>query len=69
MSDEDSVSAAGASASAQAVLASGFNLKEVSEWLGHCDIGTTANIYAHLQFQAKIDMGRKMSEHLFSAES
>ena len=31
----------------------GFNLKEVQEWLGHSDIGTTANIYGHLDSQSK----------------
>ena len=35
------------------LLANGFNLKDAQEWLGHSDIATTANVYAHL------DMGRK----------
>lgn len=51
---------------ASMLIAEGFNLKQVSEFLGHCDIGTTANIYAHLQFQSKIDMGTIMSERLFA---
>ena len=35
------------------LLANGFNLKDAQEWLGHSDIATTANVYAHL------DLGRK----------
>jgi integrase len=46
------------------LLAAGFSLKEIQEWLGHSDISTTANIYAHLQYKAKQDMAASMSEHL-----
>lgn len=38
---------------ASMLLAQGFQLKEVQEWLGHSDIGTTANIYGHLDFESK----------------
>lgn len=31
----------------------GIPLKEMQEWLGHSDIGTTANIYTHLSFEGK----------------
>lgn len=31
----------------------GIPLKEIQEWLGHSDIGTTANIYTHLTFEGK----------------
>lgn len=31
----------------------GIPLKEIQEWLGHSDIGTTANIYTHLNFEGK----------------
>ena len=31
----------------------GVNLKLIQEWLGHCDISTTMNIYAHLDTTAK----------------
>jgi len=31
----------------------GFNMKEISMWLGHGDIGTTMNLYAHLDMAAK----------------
>ena len=40
---------------ASLLIAQGFGLKDVQEWLGHADITLTANTYAHL------DMGRKKS--------
>jgi len=49
---------------ASLLLASGFSLKEIQEFLGHGDLGTTANIYAHLQFQAKKDMAASMQSKL-----
>ena len=38
------------------LLANGFSLKEIQEWLGHSDIATTANIYAHVLYKAKENM-------------
>ena len=35
------------------LVSKGFQLKDVQEWLGHSDIETTANIYAHLDLQRK----------------
>ena len=49
---------------ASLLLANGFSLKEIQEWLGHADISTTANIYAHLQYKAKQNMADTMSEKL-----
>jgi len=40
---------------ASMLIAQGFGLKDVQEWLGHADITLTANTYAHL------DMKRKQS--------
>ena len=40
---------------ASLLIAQGFGLKDVQEWLGHADITMTANVYAHL------DMKRKQS--------
>ena len=37
------------------LLNSGFNFKDIQDWLGHSDIGTTMNIYGHL------DTARKQS--------
>ena len=49
---------------ASMLLNNGFSLKEIQEFLGHGDLGTTANIYAHLQFQAKKDMAASMQSKL-----
>jgi len=34
----------------------GFNMKEIQMWLRHGDIGTTMNIYAHLDMSAKLNI-------------
>ena len=39
---------------ASLLLANGVQMKSIQEWLGHSDIGTTANTYSHLDFQNKI---------------
>ena len=49
---------------ASMLLANGFSLKDIQEWLGHGTLATTANIYAHLQFQAKQDMAASLEEKL-----
>ena len=49
---------------ASLLLANGFSLKEIQEFLGHGDLGTTANIYAHLQFQSKKNMAESMQNKL-----
>lgn len=35
------------------LLKQGVPMKQIQEWLGHSDISTTANIYAHLDSQSK----------------
>jgi site-specific recombinase XerD len=35
------------------LLKEGVPMKQIQEWLGHSDISTTANIYAHLDSQSK----------------
>ncbi|OUN84348.1 hypothetical protein B5G03_12980 [Gemmiger sp. An50] len=42
------------------LLADGYNMKCVSEFLGHCDIHTTMNIYAHVSNQTKKEMAGSM---------
>ncbi len=32
----------------------GVSLKEIQEWLGHSNISTTADIYAHMDFNKKL---------------
>jgi len=39
---------------ASLLLAAGVSMKEIQEWLGHSDFGTTANIYGHLGVNSKI---------------
>lgn len=46
---------------ASLLIDKGYDLKRVSEWLGHSDIGTTANIYGHLSFDNKKDTLNTMS--------
>jgi integrase len=46
------------------LLACGFSLKEIQEWLGHSDISTTSNIYAHLLYKAKENMAAALSQKL-----
>jgi integrase len=41
--------------------AQGFTLKDIQEWLGHSDIQTTANTYAHLDIKRKQDISNTMS--------
>ena len=38
---------------ASLLLKRGVPMKQIQEWLGHSDISTTANIYAHLDAQSK----------------
>ncbi len=42
------------------LLKEGFSLRQIQEWLGHADISTTANIYAHVQYSDKVNMARRM---------
>lgn len=49
------------------LLKQGFSLKEVSVWLGHSDIQTTANIYAHIDKEQKENMAKMLNE-CFSLE-
>ena len=38
---------------ASLLLSLGYSLKDIQVWLGHGDIGTTMNIYAHVESSAK----------------
>jgi integrase len=46
------------------LLANGVPLKQIQEWLGHSDIGTTANIYSHLDYKSKITSANVMDNIL-----
>ena len=45
---------------ASLLLANNVTMKKIQEWLGHSDFSTTANIYAHLDFQSKISSAEAM---------
>lgn len=46
---------------ASLLVANGFMLKDIQEWLGHSDIQVTANIYAHLDAKRKTNIANSMS--------
>lgn len=46
---------------ASILLAEGFDIKKIQEWLGHSSVSTTGNIYAHVQYSSKIEMGDALS--------
>lgn len=48
--------------SASYLLSLGFNLKQIQVWLGHGDIGTTMNVYAHLDMTAKEEIANTLNE-------
>ena len=45
---------------ASLLLANNVPMKKIQEWLGHSDVSTTANIYAHLDYQSKISSAEAM---------
>ncbi len=47
---------------ASLLVANGFMLKDIQEWLGHSDIQITANIYAHLDVKRKSSIANSMSK-------
>ncbi len=38
---------------ASLLLAQGVPMKMIQDWLGHSDMGTTANIYSHIDSESK----------------
>ena len=49
---------------ASLLITNGVSLKEIQDWLGHSDYGTTANIYSHLEYSAKGNSANKIAEKL-----
>ncbi len=49
---------------ASLLIAQGYGLKDVQEWLGHSDIKMTANIYGHLDTKRKQGMAANMQQLL-----
>lgn len=52
---------------ASLLLANGVPMKQIQEWLGHSDFSTTANIYAHLDYNSKLDSAQAMQQGLSAA--
>ena len=46
------------------LLNSGVDLKVISEHLGHCDIGVTANIYADVLQKQKVRLSDTINDKL-----
>lgn len=42
---------------ASMLISKGWQMKDISEWLGHSDIGTTMDIYGHLSMEHKRKLG------------
>lgn len=55
--------------SASLLLANGGSIKEIQEWLGHSSYSTTANIYAHLESDRKINCANIMNTVLSNKKS
>ena len=49
---------------ASLMLANDVPMKSIQEWLGHSDISTTANIYSHLDYRAKVKSANVMEKAL-----
>ena len=49
---------------ASILIAMGWTLKDVQEWLGHSDIQMTANIYFHLDISRKVNIAASLTPKL-----
>lgn len=52
---------------ASMLIAMGWTLKDVQEWLGHSDIKMTANIYSHLDTSRKNNIAESLAEKFSAA--
>ena len=39
----------------------GWDINDIKEWLGHADISTTANIYAHISHRHKVSLAKSLN--------
>lgn len=53
---------------ASIMLANGVQMKQIQEWLGHSNFSTTADVYSHLDFSAKIDSANRIALALETKE-
>lgn len=49
---------------ASLLLANGVPMKQIQDWLGHSDFSTTANIYAHLDYNSKLSSASALQNGL-----
>lgn len=49
---------------ASLLLANGVPMKQIQDWLGHSDFSTTANIYAHLDYNSKLSSANALVDGL-----
>ena len=49
---------------ASLLVASGVPMKNIQEWLGHSNFNTTADVYSHLDYSAKIESASAISNAL-----
>ena len=47
----------------------GWDINDIKEWLGHADISTTANIYAHISHRHKVSLAKSLNGALSLGES
>ena len=52
---------------ASLLLANGVPRKQIQEWLSHSDFSTTANVYAHLDYNSKLSSADAMAKGLSGA--
>lgn len=46
---------------ASMLIMKGWHMKDISEWLGHSDIGTTMNVYGHISMEHKRDLANGLN--------
>ena len=47
----------------------GWDINDIKEWLGHADISTTANIYAHISHRKKVSLAKSLNGSLSFGEN
>ena len=47
----------------------GWDINDIKEWLGHADISTTANIYAHISHRKKVSLAQDLDKTFVFRES
>ena len=52
---------------ASILLSNGIPMKQIQEWLYHSDFSTTANVYAHLDYNSKLSSVDAMVNELKEA--